>query len=74
MRVRAGTELPDDTVLQQRATQMSEVREAAQGGQGFGRLEGNREVLTLGSLFDGAGTIPFAAKLCGIKICHGGIC
>lgn len=24
-------------------------------------------MLTLGSLFDGAGTIPFAAKLCGIK-------
>ena len=23
--------------------------------------------LTLGSLFDGAGTIPFAAKLCGIE-------
>lgn len=24
-------------------------------------------MLTLGSLFDGAGTIPFAAQLCGIK-------
>ena len=74
MRVWAGIKLPSDTVLQQRAEKMSEVREAAQGGQGVGRLEDDRKVLTLGSLFDGAGTIPFAAKLCGIKICHGGIC
>lgn len=28
---------------------------------------GNNRHLTLGSLFDGAGTIPFAAKLCGIE-------
>lgn len=27
----------------------------------------NNRYLTLGSLFDGAGTIPFAAKLCGIE-------
>lgn len=74
MRVRAGAELPDDTILQQRTAEMSEVREVAQSGQGIDRLEEGSEVLTLGSLFDGAGTIPFAAKLCGIKICHGGIC